>query len=205
MFDDESLMGKVLMYRDWGRIGSNTEEMSERFAHDVDGVPYDFKFLYAVAGYNFKSTEMNAAFGCVQIRRVDDVLLQRRRLVGRYLSRLAGQTFYELPKDTPDCNWLAFPLLCGDRLRVMRFLEDNGVQVRMVDWEAVGVVPPDALFLFTKCTLASRPFVSFSYYPSLPCTFSHARGHKHLFSSSLLATHLFQFLSFRSACSWPVT
>lgn len=132
LFDDETLRGKILTYRDWGRVGSNSEDVSERFAHDIDGVPYDFKFLYAVAGYNFKSTEMNAAFGCVQIRRVEGFLELRRRLVGRYMARLAGQAFYELPRDSPDCNWLAFPLLCEERMRVLRFLEDRGVQVRVL-------------------------------------------------------------------------
>lgn len=132
MFDDEELKGKILMYRDWGRIGSNSEDVSERFAHTIDGVPYDFKFLYAVSGYNFKSTEMNAAFGCVQIRRVEGFLALRRRLVERYKVRLSGQSFYELPVDSPDCNWLAFPLLCGERMRVLRFLEDHGVQVRVL-------------------------------------------------------------------------
>ena len=58
---------KALMFRDWGRIGNNSEEMSERFGSSVDGIPYDGKFLYGVVGYNMKACEMNAAFGLAQL------------------------------------------------------------------------------------------------------------------------------------------
>ena len=48
MFNDEKYVKRALMYRDWGRIGDNSENIDERFAHDVDGIPYDYKFLYGV-------------------------------------------------------------------------------------------------------------------------------------------------------------
>ena len=69
MFNDEKHVKKALQYRDWGRIGDNSEDMSDRFAHDVDGIPYDYKFLYGVLGYNMKCSEMSAAFGLVQLER----------------------------------------------------------------------------------------------------------------------------------------
>ncbi len=54
MFNDENLKNVCLQYRDWGRMGDNSEIMSDRFNHSVDGIPYDHKFLYSVLGYNFK-------------------------------------------------------------------------------------------------------------------------------------------------------
>ena len=63
MFNDEKHVKKALQYRDWGRIGDNSEDMDDRFAHEVDGIPYDYKFLYGVLGYNMKCAEANAAFG----------------------------------------------------------------------------------------------------------------------------------------------
>ena len=69
----------ALQYRDWGRMGTNVEDMSERFGHSVDGIEYDFKFLYSVAGYNFKSSEMNAAFGLAQMKKLDGFLAIRRK------------------------------------------------------------------------------------------------------------------------------
>ena len=56
MFNDEKLRDVSLMFRDWGRIGNNLEDVNVRFGHTVDDIPYDFKFLYGVLGYNFKSS-----------------------------------------------------------------------------------------------------------------------------------------------------
>merc|ERR1712050_450006 len=80
--DDGKLKQRALMIRDWGRIGNNTEDMSERFGHSVDGIEYDFelnhfihplrydfKFLYGALGYNMKACEMNAAFGLAQLKK----------------------------------------------------------------------------------------------------------------------------------------
>ena len=49
MFNDAGHLKRALMFRDWGRIGDNIEEPSERFNHSVDGIPYDWKFLYGSA------------------------------------------------------------------------------------------------------------------------------------------------------------
>ena len=46
MFNDDRLLKRATMFRDWGRIGDNVEDPSERFNHCVDGIPYDWKFLY---------------------------------------------------------------------------------------------------------------------------------------------------------------
>lgn len=87
MFNNESYKNKALMYRDWGRIGNNSEDPSERFAHEVDGIEYDFKFMYGVKGYNFKSSEMNAAFGLAQLDRLNRFFEIRRTVFTRYLER----------------------------------------------------------------------------------------------------------------------
>ena len=84
MFNDEKHVKKALQYRDWGRIGDNSEDMSDRFAHDVDGIPYDYKFLYGVLGYNMKCSEMSAAFGLVQLERFQTFKQKRRDNIERY-------------------------------------------------------------------------------------------------------------------------
>ena len=100
MFNDEEHLKRALMFRDWGRIGDNIEEPSERFNHSVDGIPYDWKFLYGVAGYHLKACEMNAAFGLVQLDKLDGFLDKRRRNVERYLENLKDCDYYTLPDDS---------------------------------------------------------------------------------------------------------
>ena len=131
MFNDENYLKRALMFRDWGRIGDNIEEPSERFNHSVDGIPYDWKFLYGVAGYHLKACEMNAAFGLAQWAKLDGLLAKRRANVERYLENLKDTTYYTLPDDSKTPNWLAIPLMCPDRLECLKFLEANGVQTRV--------------------------------------------------------------------------
>ena len=131
MFNDEKLRNVCLQFRDWGRMGDNSEIMSDRFNHTVDGIPYDHKFLYGVLGYNFKSSEMNAAFGLVQLERFKQFEGIRRANAERYIENLQGVGDLVLPDDSIKPNWLAIPLQSNKRYELLHFLEDNGVQTRV--------------------------------------------------------------------------
>ena len=131
MFNNEEQYKRALMFRDWGRIGDNIEDPSERFNHSVDGIPYDWKFLYGVAGYHLKACEMNAAFGLAQLDKLDGFLKIRRSLIERYIENLKDCSYYTLPDDSRNPNWLAIPLQCEDRLGVIKYLEENNVQTRV--------------------------------------------------------------------------
>jgi CDP-6-deoxy-D-xylo-4-hexulose-3-dehydrase len=131
MFNDKKHVKKALQYRDWGRIGDNSENMDERFAHDVDGLPYDYKFLYGVLGYNMKCSEMSAAFGLVQLERFQTFKQKRRDNIERYLENLKDVKELILPNDSIKPNWLAIPLQTERRLELLNFLEDNNIQTRV--------------------------------------------------------------------------
>jgi CDP-6-deoxy-D-xylo-4-hexulose-3-dehydrase len=131
MFNDEKLRDVSLQFRDWGRMGDNSEIMSDRFNHVVDGIPYDHKFLYDVLGYNFKSCEMNAAFGLVQLERFKQFEGIRRANIERYLENLKDIEEIILPNDSIKPNWLAIPLQTEKRYELLNFLEENNVQTRV--------------------------------------------------------------------------
>ena len=122
-----------LSYRDWGRAGNNVEDPSERFGHSVDGIDYDFKFLYTVKGYNFKATEMMAAFGLVQMQKLKSFTQKRRANIDRYMHNLKDTAFI-LPLDNKEFNWLAMPLLVPSswkRKQLLNYIESNGIQTRV--------------------------------------------------------------------------
>jgi len=131
MFNDEKYRDRALQYRDWGRIGDNSEIMSERFNHEVDGIPYDHKFLYGVLGYNMKCSEMNAAFGLVQLERFETFRHKRREIFERYMLNLKDVPEMLLPDDSIQPNWLAIPLQTENRLELLTFLENNNIQTRV--------------------------------------------------------------------------
>ena len=131
MFNDKEHVKRALQYRDWGRIGDNSENMDDRFAHEVDGIPYDYKFLYGVLGYNMKCSEMSAAFGLVQLDRFQTFKQKRRDNVERYLENLKDVKELILPDDSIEPNWLAIPLQTERRLELLTFLENNNIQTRV--------------------------------------------------------------------------
>ena len=63
---DDALARRTLLLRSWGRTSSlfvESEAIENRFNVDLDGIPYDAKFLFEELGYNMEPSEMGAAFG----------------------------------------------------------------------------------------------------------------------------------------------
>ena len=131
MYNDPKHVTKCLQYRDWGRLGDDSEIVADRFNHSVDGIPYDHKFLYSVLGYHMKACEMNAAFGLVQLERFKKFSQIRRANFERYLELLDGVGDLILPDDSIKPNWLAIPLQSERRFELLSFLEENNVQTRV--------------------------------------------------------------------------
>ena len=131
MYNDQKHVTKCLQYRDWGRLGDDSEIVDDRFNHSVDGIPYDHKFLYSVLGYHMKACEMNAAFGLIQLKRFKKFSNIRRANFERYLELLDGVGDLILPDDSIKPNWLAIPLQSEKRFELLSFLEENNVQTRV--------------------------------------------------------------------------
>ena len=132
MFNEEKLLKRATMFRDWGRIGDNSEDVKTRFEFSIDGIPYDYKFLYGAVGYNMKSSELNAAFGLVQIERLEEIREKRRTVFNRYLENLKDLTDkLVMPINTFESDWLAIPFMTTRRLELLTFLEDNNIQTRV--------------------------------------------------------------------------
>ena len=131
MFNNEKYLNRALMFRDWGRIGDNTEDIIPRFQYNIDGIPYDYKFLYEVVGYNFKSSEMNAAFGLVQVSRLEEIRKIRKTIFNRYFENLKDVKQILLPNNKYNSDWLAIALMTKDRMQLLTFLENNNIQTRV--------------------------------------------------------------------------
>jgi len=131
MVNEEKYLKRATMFRDWGRIGDNSEDVKTRFEYSIDGIPYDYKFLYGAVGYNMKSSEVNAAFGLVQIARIEEIREKRRTIFDRYIENLKDVPEILLPVNTFNTDWLAIPFMTKDRMPLLTFLEENNVQTRV--------------------------------------------------------------------------
>jgi len=134
------LLAKAIAYRDWGRYGDDEEDVDKRFGIRIDNIPYDRKFVYSVVGFNLKPTEMQAAFGLEQLKKLKSFNKIRQVNVERLKKHLKRyKDFFILPYDLPKArsSWLAFPITLKDgvpfkRFDLIRYLEKNNIQVRLL-------------------------------------------------------------------------
>lgn len=133
--------GRLL--RSWGRSSSlfvESEAIENRFNVEVDGIPYDAKFVFEEPGYNIEPSELGAAFGLIQVDKLNDNIDKRTR---NYTEMRAFFEQYEeyfiLPKQLPDSRtgWLAFAVTVREGAPFIRrdlqiFLEKRNIQTRTV-------------------------------------------------------------------------
>jgi dTDP-4-amino-4,6-dideoxygalactose transaminase len=90
---------------------------------------------YPMIGFNYRLTDIQAAVGREQLKRLPELIAVRRRLADRYRSLLAEIPGLGLPEEPTwaRSNWQSFcirlPERC-DQLRIMQYLLDRGVSSR---------------------------------------------------------------------------
>jgi len=140
MTDDKKFREKARLFRDWGRgISRHDEKIRSRLAtFKIGGKPYDSAFVFVERGYNFKPTEMQAAFGLEQLNRLSGFIAARRNNYKKIYSFFKKfEKYFVLPVELPktQVNWLAFPLTIKDgapftRNQLVKYLEDRKIQTR---------------------------------------------------------------------------
>lgn len=145
VYTDNALLAKILRsMRDWGRdcaCASGQDNLcGHRFDRQYGELPlgYDHKYVYSHFGYNLKATDMQAAIGCAQLDKFP-AFAQKRRENFAYLHTLLQGTEERLilPEACPGSNpcWFGFLLTCRegtDRTKIVPYLEEHGVQTRML-------------------------------------------------------------------------
>jgi len=142
--NNEVFANLVLSFRDWGRDCwckpgvSNT--CGKRFKWKFDGIPfgYDHKFIFSNIGYNLKPTELQAAIGLEQIKKLSEFEKKRKENFKiLYDLFLNYEDYFILPKSLPEAeaSWFSFPLTIRDnsiftRLDFTGFLEKNKISTR---------------------------------------------------------------------------
>ena len=80
--NDKKLVGKLKLLRGWGRssaVFNESEAIERRFNTKVDGIDYDSKFIFTDIGYNFLPSEISAAFGLEQLKKLPEYKKIRQR------------------------------------------------------------------------------------------------------------------------------
>jgi len=138
----------VESYRDWGRDcwcpPGEANTCGKRFDWRVRGMPegYDHKYTYAHIGYNMKATDMQAAVGVSQLRKVDRFIAQRRDNFAQLTAAFRAHgldEYFILPEATPRSapSWFGYLLTIRDgsplkRRDVVEYLEARKIGTRLL-------------------------------------------------------------------------
>jgi CDP-6-deoxy-D-xylo-4-hexulose-3-dehydrase len=142
--DDEALADKALLLRRWGRRSEvkffGSQKGDKRFFSDIDGLEYDDLFIFDEVGWNFEPSEVSAAFGVVQMRKLPINLARRKRNFELLTKHFSGYPdVFVLPRITTDVEtgWHMFPIMIKPESGVRRaafqqHMEAAGIDTRMV-------------------------------------------------------------------------
>ena len=134
----------VRSMRDWGRdcvCPSGVDNLCKhRYDKQYGELPmgYDHKYVYSHFGYNLKATDMQAAVGCAQLDKFPSFVERRIYNFNRLKDALKGtEDKLILPEACENSipSWFGFMITCEegvDRNKLVQFLEENGVQTRML-------------------------------------------------------------------------
>lgn len=145
VYTNDALLNKCIRsFRDWGRdcvCASGQDNLcGHRFDRQYGELPlgYDHKYVYSHFGYNLKATDMQAAVGCAQLKKFPVFVERRRENFQRLKTALAGmEDKLILPEACEHSNpsWFGFLITCRegvDRSQVVSYIEEHGIQTRML-------------------------------------------------------------------------
>ena len=132
-------------FRDWGRDcyceTGKDNTCNKRFNWQLGNLPqgYDHKYTYTHMGYNFKITDMQAACGLAQLKKIDGFI--KKRLDNfNYLYQLFSKlnNYFILPEKTKNSepSWFGFLLTIKEnklnRNELLKFLDEKKIGTRLL-------------------------------------------------------------------------
>jgi CDP-6-deoxy-D-xylo-4-hexulose-3-dehydrase len=144
--NDPQLKMIIESFRDWGRDcwcpSGCDDTCKKRFGWQQGKLPlgYDHKYTYSHIGYNLRVTDMQAAVGVEQLKKVPLFTAKRKHNFSRLLAGLEDMTkYFILPRPTrnSDPSWFGFIITVKEdapfnKNEIVAYLELNRIQTRML-------------------------------------------------------------------------
>lgn len=145
VYTNNPLLHRIIRsLRDWGRDcmcpSGNDNVCGNRFSKKYGELPlgYDHKYVYSHFGYNLKATDMQAAIGCAQLKKLPYFIKRRKENFEKLRDMLEDmKDYFILPEPCPNSNpsWFGFMITCRenvDKNYIVQYLEEHGIQTRML-------------------------------------------------------------------------
>lgn len=144
--NDAQLKRLIASFRDWGRDcwcePGHDNTCGKRFGWQMGTLPfgYDHKYIYSHIGYNLKITDMQAAIGVEQLKKLPLFIEARKKNLKLLHDELRKyEKYFILPEVEPeaDPSWFGFILTVSENAGftkndIVKYLEDNKIATRML-------------------------------------------------------------------------
>ena len=144
--NNSELMTIAESFRDWGRDcyckPGCDDTCGKRFDQQLGSLPqgYDHKYTYSHLGYNLKISDMQAACGVAQLKRLPEFIEKRNAnfsYLSNRLSTLADFIELTIPTENSTPSWFGFPITVKSdsgvsRLDLTKYLDQNKIGTRLL-------------------------------------------------------------------------
>ncbi len=144
--NDDELKKILASLRDWGRDcwceSGRDNTCGKRFDFELGSLPkgYDHKYIYSHFGYNLKVTDIQAAIGIAQLKKLPSFVQRRRSNFENIRMKIADLREFLLPIEPTvgaEPSWFGIHLLCQSnapftRREIVTYLEDHKIQTRLL-------------------------------------------------------------------------
>lgn len=144
--NNSELMAIAESFRDWGRDcycnPGRDNTCGKRFSWQLGDLPqgYDHKYTYSHLGYNLKISDMQAACGLAQLKRLPEFIQKRNENFAYLTKKLSTLTdFIDLTQATQNStpSWFGFPITLKDsastnRVDLIKYLTQNKIGTRLL-------------------------------------------------------------------------
>jgi len=151
---------KIVTTGGGGAILTSDLALAERAKHLTTTAkkPHRWEFFHDEIAWNYRMPNLNAALGCAQLEKLDDLVSKKRELAAQYRSAFASDPdvqFLDEPRNCRSNFWLNTILLKkstqGTRDRLLGLVNDAGFLVRPA-WTLLNELP-----MFDKSPSAPLP------------------------------------------------
>ena len=169
---------KIITTGEGGMVTTSDPALADR-ARRLKGLAFGDKnrFMHTDVGFNYRMTNLQAAIGCAQMERIEQVLQAKRRIAHMYDERLSNVPALQLPVERPwarNVYWMYHVVLkgvhAGARAEIMQALDASGIETRE------GFIPANLQEIFIRegwtrpedCPRANAVAYAGFYLPSGP-------------------------------------
>lgn len=135
----------VESFRDWGRDcwcqSGCDNTCGKRFEWQMGELPdgYDHKYIYSHIGFNLKATDIQAAIGVSQLKRIEEFVSKRRenyRYLQAKLAHLSPRILVQQEQENANASWFGLLVYVNDdtisRSELTQFLESKNIGTRLL-------------------------------------------------------------------------